>query len=286
MELVKPARDSRKGDNGRLLIVGGSEEYHGAPIFSLLAARRFVDLLYFYPAQNDAFLINAVKRIPEAIVVHGYRAPAIRGLDCVLYGVGMSKAMVPLPGPTTKTKPGTQNPGPETGNWKLVFDGDGLKRVKGRIPAGCLLTPHENEFRMLFGIEGSKKNVLAMAKAHRCVILKKGPTDIIADGRGAESGGPQNTRPGTRNPRLGTGNWGLETNSIHNAGMTKGGTGDVLAGLVAALACKNDLFTAAVMGAKINGLAGDMLFKRYGYNYCASDLAETLAEAAMKMRKG
>lgn len=249
MELAKPAAGSRKGENGRLLIVGGSKDYHGAPMFSLLAARRFVDLLYFYPAEKDPYLINAVKRIPEAIVVHSYRDRAIRGLDCVLYGIGLSKARVPLPGP-------------RTGNPKLVIDGDGLKRVRARIPAGSVLTPHENEFRMLFGMEGSKKNVLAMAKKHKCVILKKGSVDIIADGRTGK----------------------LETNSVHNPGMTKGGTGDVLAGLVAALACKNDLFTAAVAGARINGLAGNILLKRQGYSYCASDLAETLAEAAMKLK--
>ena len=251
MKLAKPAAGSRKGENGRLLIVGGSKDYHGAPVFSLLAARRFVDLLYFYPAEKDPYLISAVKRIPEAIVVHSYRDRAIRGLDCVLYGIGLSKARVPLPGP------GTQNP-------KLVIDGDGLKRVRARIPAGSVLTPHENEFRMLFGVEGNKKNVLAMAKRHKCVILKKGSVDIIADGR-------------TGNPRL-------VTNKVHNPGMTKGGTGDVLAGLVAALACKNDIFTAAVAGARINGLAGNLLLKRHGYNYCASDLAETLAEAAMGMK--
>jgi len=243
--LYQPPKGSRKGDNGRLLIVGGSRDYHGAPVFSLLAARRFVDLLYFYPAEKDPYLINAVKRMPEAIVVDSYSSPAIRGkLDCVLYGIGMGDAEPPLP------KQKTQNP-------KLVIDGDGLKRVKGKIPPGAILTPHENEFISLFGINGSERNVLAMARKNKCVILKKGSVDVIADGRGTGK---------------------LETNHMHNQGMTKGGTGDVLAGLVAALACKNDAFTAAVAGARINGHAGDMLKKRYGYNYCASDLAEALAE--------
>jgi len=192
-----------------------------------------------------------VKRIPEAIVVDGYESPAIRGkIDCVLYGIGLGDAKVPLPKPKTR-------------DTKLVIDGDGLKRVKGRIPAGAILTPHENEFRMLFGCAGSERNVLAMAKRHRCVILKKGPVDIIANGR-------------TRNTKL-------ETNTMHNQGMTKGGTGDVLAGLVAALACKNDAFIAAVAGARINGHAGDMLKKKYGYNYCAGDLADALAESCHEL---
>ncbi len=245
--LKEPEPESRKGDNGRLLIVGGSREYHGAPIFSLLAARRFVDLLYFLPGERDPQLIGAAKRIPEAIVVSGYRSMAIRGLDCILYGIGLGTARPLVPRPEAGGGPA------------LVFDGDGLRRAKGRIPHGSLLTPHENEFRMLFGVEGSERNVLAMAKEHGCVILKKGPVDIIADGR-------------TENAKL-------ETNSVHNQGMTRGGTGDVLAGLVAALACKNDLFTAAVAGARINGHAGNMLMRRYGYNYSAGDLAEALAES-------
>ena len=255
--LYTPPRDSRKGDNGRLLAVGGSRDYHGAPMFALLAARRFTDLLYFLPAENDAFLINAVKAIPEAIVVRDYTSPAIRGkLDCVLYGIGLGDAKPPLP---KSGKPGTQNP-------QLVIDGDGLKRVKGKIPKCAILTPHENEFRMLFGCEGSERNVSEMAKKHGCVVLKKGPVDIIADGR----------------PGHGCGR--VETNRTHNQGMTKGGTGDVLAGLVAALACKNDAFTAAVAGARINGNAGNLLKKRFGFNYCASDLAEMLAESCKKLK--
>lgn len=253
-------KNSRKGDNGRLLIVGGSRQYHGAPMFSLLAARRFVDLLYFLPGEKDSFLINAVKTIPEAIVVGSINSPAIRGIDCALYGIGLGGARVPLPS-AKAWKPGTGNP-------KLVIDGDGLRRVRGRIPPGSLLTPHENEFRALFGCEGSERNVLEMAKRHRCVILKKGPVDIIADGR---------PETGDGKPNAGCGR--LETNRTHNQGMTKGGTGDVLAGLVAALACKNDLFVSAVAGARINGHAGNMLRKRFGYNYCAGDLADALSES-------
>jgi NAD(P)H-hydrate epimerase len=246
--LYTPPKDSRKGDNGRLLVIGGSRDYHGAPMFALLAARRFVDLLYFLPGAKDAFLVNAVKAIPEAIVVDNYNSPAIRGkLDCVLYGIGFGDANPKLPTPSSGTA--------------LVFDGDGLKRVKGKIPKGAILTPHESEFRMLFGVEGSERNVSEMAKKHGCVILKKGPVDIIADGRPGDGCGR------------------IVTNRIHNQGMTKGGTGDVLAGLVAALACKNDAFTAAVAGARINGNAGNLLKKRLGYNYCASDLADALAES-------
>jgi NAD(P)H-hydrate epimerase len=247
MKLYLPPKDSHKGQNGKLLIIGGSRDYHGAPVFSMLAARRFVDLVYFYPGENDPYLISAMKAIPEAMVVYDF--DSLEKMDCVLFGIGLSKA------PFDKVELIAKN------SKKLVIDGDGLKRIAGgSIPSGSILTPHEGEFRMLFGTEGTAKNVLEMAKNHGCVILKKGPVDIIADGR-----------PGTMNRRP-------VVNKVHNPGMTKGGTGDVLAGLVAALACKNDSFDAAVAAAIMNGRAGNRLMKRFGYNYCASDLAEALAE--------
>jgi NAD(P)H-hydrate epimerase len=242
--LREPDKGSHKGENGKLLIVGGSKEYHGAPMLSILAARRFVDLVYFCPGEEDSFLISAVKTIPEVIVVDGLKK--IDEVDCVLSGVGLGKAKFSARLFEAK---------------KLVVDGDGLKRIKDRIPKGAIITPHEGEFRMLFGVEGNKKNVKEMAKEHECIILKKGPVDIISDGNN------------------------LVTNDVHNPGMTKGGTGDVLAGLVAALACKNDSFDAAVAAAIITGYAGNMLQNEYGYNFCASDVAEALAESFAKLRK-
>lgn len=249
MRLHSPAKDSRKGDNGRLLVVGGSRDYHGAPVFSLLAARRFVDLLYFLPGEPDPGLIGAVKAIPEAIVVDSYGSAAIRGkLDCVLFGIGLSDAKAALPETDAKKT-------------KLVIDGDGLKRVKGRIPEGAVLTPHENEFRMLFGAAGTPANVKKAARDSGCVILKKGPADVISDGER------------------------LCLNRVHNQGMTRGGTGDVLAGLLAALACKNPLYESAAAAALINGRAGNALLRRHGFNFCASDLAESLSGAAKGVRR-
>ena len=246
-KLYVPPKGSHKGQNGKLLIIGGSKRYHGAPVFSLLAARRFVDLLYFYPGENDPHLINAVKRIPEAMVVDTLKNTA--EMDCVLFGIGLSDAEFDIDFVLEYAR-------------TVVADGDGLKLIKGRIPKGSILTPHEGEFRALFGVPGTKENVRKMAAQNKCVIVKKDPiADIISDG--------------TR----------LETNTTHNQGMTKGGTGDVLAGLIAAFACKSDPFTAAVAGCYLNGYAGNLLTKRFGYNYCASDLADELAPALSSIRK-
>lgn len=237
--LYKPAKYSHKGENGKLLIIGGSRDYHGAPVFSILAARRFVDLLYFYPASRDPYLINAVKGIPEAMVVYNFEK--VRDMDCTLFGIGLSNARF-------NHKFVIKN------SQKLVIDGDGLNLIRNRIPRNSILTPHELEFSRLFGLRGSKDNVKRMANKWKCIILKKDPKgDIISDGKKVKiiKGG--------------------------NPGMTKGGTGDVLAGLVSALFCKNPAFESAVAASYLNRKAGDSLKKKFGLNYCASDLADELA---------
>jgi len=244
--LYVPPKDSHKGRNGKLMVIGGSRQYHGAPVFSILAARRFVDLLYFYPAEKDQYLINAVKTIPEAMV--DFNLNRIPEMDCVLFGIGLENAKFDLKYVLKKAR-------------RLVIDGDGLKLVKEKIPRGSILTPHEGEFRMLFGVSGTEQNVKKMAKKHNCVILKKGPVDIISDGKR------------------------IFKNKMHNQGMTKGGTGDVLAGFTSALFCKNPAFDSAVAATYINGFAGNLLKRKMGHNYCASDLADTLAEAHFKVKK-
>lgn len=247
LKLWKPEAGSHKGQNGVLAIVGGGREYHGAPMFSILAARRFVDLIYFVPGKRDSHLVGAVKTIPEAIVLDGGEGKKHIGrCDCVLFGIGL--------GDDARLDYGWYAKNAK----RLVVDGDGLKLAKEEdmIPPGCILTPHEKEFRMLFGRAGTKENVKEMAGKDGCVILKKGVPDIISDGER------------------------IYTNDVHDVGMTKGGTGDVLAGLVAALFCKNDALTAARAAAYINGAAGVGLSKRFGPNYCASDLAEMLAGVA------
>lgn len=230
-----PPKDSRKGENGKLLIVAGSGQYHGAAMLAILGARRFCDLVFYYPAEKDQGLVFGVKTIPEVIVLRDLKMPG--GMDCVLFGNGIANAKFDV----KKLK------------GKLVVDADGLKRIKGKIPKGSLLTPHEGEFKALFGIPGTEGNVKAMAKKHKCIILRKGVVDIVSDGE--------------KTVRIVGG----------NPGLTKGGTGDVLAGLVAALGCKNPLFYSAVQGSRMVKKAGGRLMKKYGYNYCASDLADEIA---------
>lgn len=235
--LYKPPEDSHKGENGKVLIVAGSRKYHGAAVFCILGARRFADLVYFMPGEKDEKLLFAASQVPEAIVVDGYPEA-----DCALAGPGLGNGRLELW--KLKEKYG-----------KVVLDGDALRKVGPEELKGCLITPHEGEFRGLFGMGGSPGNVERMAGKWGCTILKKGRVDVVSDGK--------------------------ETVLVKggNAGLTKGGTGDVLAGLLCALYAKNGAVEAAVAAARANKKAGDLLFKERGYAYCASDLAEKLPEA-------
>ena len=76
----------------------------------------------------------------------------------------------------------------------------------------------------------------------------------------------------------------IACNKTGNAGMTVGGTGDVLAGLAAGLlAQETDLFKSACAAAYANGAAGGILLKKYGYGFTASDLLQKIPEALKPM---
>lgn len=240
-KLKVPRVLSRKGENGRLFIFAGSRKYHGAPAFCILGARRFVDLIYFMPGEKAEGVLQSAHNIPEAIIVSEFP-----DADAALYGPGLGDARPKFHQLRKKYE-------------KIVVDGDGLKHLGKKDLGGLLITPHEGEFRYLFGIPGTKENVQRMAHAHKCVILKKGSVDFISDGKT------------TLESRGGT------------AGMTKGGTGDVLSGLAAAFLTKNEPLVSAYAASCINKLAGEMLFKTNSYAFCASDLAETLPMAYKKL---
>ena len=142
-----------------------------------------------------------------------------------------------------------------------MMDVNWLKKL-----SNVIITPHMREFKRLFEIEIKdpvlcKDRVFTKAKEYNCTIVLKGPTDIICS--------PTNCL----------------INQTGNEGMTKGGTGDVLAGLIAGLACKNDLFLASCAGVYINGLAGDELYKRVGPYFNASDLCEEIPMVMGKLMR-
>jgi NAD(P)H-hydrate epimerase len=94
-----------------------------------------------------------------------------------------------------------------------------------------------------------------MARKHDITVLLKGPTDVVSDGN--KTG----------------------VNKTHNCAMTVGGTGDVLSGLTAGLMTKMKSFDAALLGAYINGVAGNIALRRVGLHMVATDIIDSIPVA-------
>jgi len=245
--LHRPEPRSHKGDNGKVLIVGGSTQFHGAPILAGETASKTSDLVYFSStAENNEIIKKMKAKLPDFIITPRKDIDKIaKKVDVILIGPGL--------GITEESRVLTNKLLKKFKTKKIVLDADALKVVdKKLLNKNCIVTPHKQEFKQLFGIFGSEQTVKKMAKKYKCIIVLKGATDFIAS---------ENE---------------FKINKTGNASMTKGGTGDVLAGLIAGLAATNELFLAATAGAFINGLAGDRLDKRVSHYYNASDLVEEI----------
>lgn len=254
--LYVPPRESHKGQNGRLLIIGGSHLFHAASLWSLTVASRIVDLVHYSSVpENNAIVQKAKEEFRNGIVISRDDLDSyIEEDDCILIGPGMER--------NPETEELTNRLLKKFSKKQWVIDAGALQMMDvSLIPNSAVLTPHHGEFEGLWKkcrmlndecqIENItiEDQVNMFAKEYRCIVLLKGEKDIASDGK--------------------------ETRIIEggNAGMTKGGTGDVLAGLIAALACKNDPFLATVAGSFINKKAGDALYEKVGPYFNATDLA-------------
>lgn len=249
--LKKRKKDSHKGDNGRVLIVGGSPLYHGAPIYAGLAASHLVDLVFCACPRSVASVIKAAT--PD-FIVYPLSADVLVPEDVSLVATLAASCDAVLLGPGVGTEKETEKACRHILSQVescVVVDADGLKSLKGHtdlLHEKIVLTPHKGEFALVFG----DMLVDEAARQHTCTIVLKSATDIISNG--------------------------VKTKYNHtgNAGMTTGGTGDVLAGLVTGFAAVNNVFQASCAAAFVNGMAGDHCFQQMGYAYTASDVVEAI----------
>lgn len=246
--MLKRKHDSHKGQNGKVLVVGGSEEYVGAPALCALAALRTgADLATIMSPEKTAFAINSLS--PDLITVKlsgrtlqpSHYPEVIKQAekaDVVVIGPGLGQS---------KRASEAVKKVCEKIDAPKVIDADALKALE-EVPENCVLTPHAKEFEALFNEKPTRQKVRENAGKNKVIVLK-GFTDLISDGLD------------------------VKENHTGNSGMTVGGTGDVLAGVIAGLiAQKTPLMEAALLGTEINGKAGDLLFEKYGYSFTASDL--------------
>ena len=268
MEYMLPRRPraAHKGDFGRLFILAGSEGYTGAPVLAARAAVRTGAGLVYLGVPRSVYPIVAVK-CDEAMAFplpdcHEEILARAGGCDVALVGPGLGRR-------------------PETERLVLrllgeldipvVLDADGINALSGHIDvldkraAPTVLTPHEGEFQRLTGCALPVADRLAAARdfavAHRCVLVLKGSHTVTA----APSG--ETWVCGAGNP-----------------GMAKGGSGDVLAGMVCALLGQPHLRAVygspgelAALGVYLHARAGDRCAERLGeYAMTPSDMIGAL----------
>jgi NAD(P)H-hydrate epimerase len=255
---------AHKGDFGRLLVVGGSEVFSGAPSLVALAAMRVgVDIVYVAAPERAAVAISSLS--PDLITIKLKGAnlnpdsiaelkPYLDTVDAVAIGPGLGLAA------ETKKFVKAFIEEVEAAGKPLLLDADGLKAFatfKRALKVPAVLTPHAGEYAVLTGdklpdTEQEKvEAIMKTAKKLKAVLLVKGKVDIICSADQSK------------------------LNFTGNPGMTVGGTGDVLSGVVAAFLAQNaDPFEAAVAGAFVNGAAGDFVANQMGYHMVATDVVE------------
>ncbi len=166
--------DSRKGDNGKVLVIGGSERFYGAPILCALAAEAAgVDLIFpCLPAEH----MEAAKQYSLNFILHSFKGPHL--------GVGDVKSLLNLSrqadaaviGPGLGTHPGTQEAVKQLLKElaiPTVVDAGALLYTSA-LPPSCVLTPHRGEFQRLTGEEAIPESVQKWAASLGAVILCKG----------------------------------------------------------------------------------------------------------------
>jgi NAD(P)H-hydrate epimerase len=242
-QLYHPASHSRKGDNGRLLIIGGSPKYHGSLVLCATMAAKVVDLVYVHTTRDNFNLIKKMReRLAEFIYINEKDlGHTIAEVDAILIGPGLE--------PNPHSRKLVNNILKNHPDKKIVIDAGALRVVNLKLlHKNCVLTPHAGEFKAIFGFAPTPANARLISTKYPAVIVLKGQIDYIG----------QNVKV-----------WENHTGDV---GMTKGGTGDVLAGLLAALLTKNAPLLATSAALYLSGRAGEQLAKKVGRYYSASEV--------------
>ena len=263
--LLPRRAETHKGDYGKLLLLCGATGYTGAPeLAARAAARTGAGLIYLgvpesiYPIEAEKLSEPVVFPLPEEDGMLSERAvPEIRkrlqNCDACLAGCGLGRSR----GTFAVVKAVLENAG-----CPVVLDADGINVLASHIDllrsAACpvILTPHEGEFVRLGG-NLSLGRLEAAKEMHRetgATVLLKGHRTLIC-GREA-----------------------CFVNCCGNPGMATGGSGDVLAGIIAALLGQGlSPVRAAALGAWLHGKAGDLCRDIYGeYSLLPTDMIEAL----------
>lgn len=256
-KIHQPNSISHKGQNGKVLVIGGSSLFHGAVLWAAEAASHIVDMVHVASTVENNEILRKIKVMWQGgiVISQGDIFEYAREDSIILVGNGMMR--VGDEGEFTRKMVNdliTHFP-----DKQFVFDAGAIQMMDAKwlklLHKKAIITPHQKEFQTLFGIdisslswEEKESEVQKIAHAYSCIILLKAVDDIVSDG--------------TRTMRVSGG----------NAGLTKGGTGDVLAGIVAGMCAESDAFSAAVCASFLLKKTAEELFGVKGYWYTTKDI--------------
>ena len=269
--LPRRARASSKHDYGRLLIVGGSVGYSGAPTLASRAAVRGGAGLVHLAVPHDIYLVAAMKN-DEAMTMP---------VDCDENGVISAGAIPALMDILPRCDVLAMGPGLGRSRGvaelvrtlaleceaQVVLDADALWALSqlepdflSRLGKPAVLTPHEGEFVRHLGGELAPSREAAAeryAREHGCIMVLKGANTVVAfpDGK-------------------------TYVNHSGNPGLARGGSGDALTGIMGALLCQFPADKAVPLAVYLHGLAGDIAAGEKGeYGMTITDVIDALPQA-------
>lgn len=265
--LPRRRQDSHKGSYGKVMCLAGSARFRGAAALAAEGALRAGAGLVTL-ASVEPVIAAVAARCPECVFLPcrqsaggGVSAQSgkavlekVRGMEVLLFGPGL--------GDTDDTAALLEQLGPSAG-CALVLDADGLNAASkmDALPRSpglpLILTPHPGEMARLCGLTTAEVNAgregiaAGYARAEDCVVVLKGHRTIVA--------GPDGE---------------VFVNPTGNPGLSRGGSGDILAGMIAGLAAQGlSPLDAAVCGVWLHGAAADQCAKRLGqYGMLPHDL--------------
>ena len=230
--------DSNKGTFGKILNISGSQYMPGAAYISSVSAMTagcgLVCLM------SDECVIKTVSALTPIITFapHNELAQKLKTFDVLLIGCGLSTSLKSV----RIFKKAIQNSKIPT-----IIDADGLNilaNTKISTPSKTILTPHPLEAARLLKVEleqvlkAKEQSAINISKKYNCITVLKSHETIVTDG--------------TK----------IFKNITQTTALAKGGSGDVLAGMIASFVAQNmNLFDAAALGVYLHGLAGDLAAK-------------------------
>lgn len=258
---LKRSKESHKGENGKVLVVGGSDMFHGAPILCGLGALYSgADLVFLCVPEGN---FDVTRAATPDFIVRQYDGDYLctKSVKTILDLSEQCDVLVIGPGlgdredtrdAVIEILKGVKIP--------VVIDADAIKAVSDQRELlksiDAVITPHTREFTVLTkgrfaeDPETMIDEVSRYARRLSSVILLKSPEDIIAS--------PEE----------------VKVNTTGDPGMTVGGTGDVLSGIVASFISQGmSPSKGACCAAFVNGAAGERLSEQKGHAYTASDVA-------------